>query len=159
MPLAPLTTTPWWGAPVIAAAAALSGVSLTLLGAHLRARLDLKRKDQARWDDLILDVATRLLTLTSELAESGRVGYPRYIEDRRERIEAHITTSDAINETLARFRLVASADLRNAAFHLYGAAMREELGVTETPPGEPESYTDAQAAFVAAVRREVRANS
>lgn len=156
----PLATSsaPWWGAPVIASVAALSGVLLTLLGTQWRASLDLRHKDRARWDDLILDTATRLLALTGELAETGRVGYPRYVEDVNERMVSHLRITGEVNEAIARFGLVASDRLRAAAVALYGAAMFEEIEGPVSPDENRQTYDDARASFVFEVREEVRAN-
>lgn len=145
---------PWWGAPLIAALALLAGAALTLLGTHWRASTELKRKDQTRWDDLILDTAVEVQTICSEISSIGRVGWPEYIADSRERTTRYVELVDQLNEAQSKFRLVASDKLRDAALTLFTAAMKEFLG-----HGQPvKDFEDARKVFVTEARRELRAN-
>lgn len=149
---------PWWGTSVIAASAAIAGAVLAFLGTTWRARLDLKHKDLSRWDDLILETAARLVALSSELSESGKVGYPGYLPTESERLDLHIRVVDDWQGAFARFRLVASKDLIRAASRLFEGALTDRLGGPEKMPiGVPFiTYETARDEFTVAVRRELR---
>ena len=162
MILTPLaaSSAPWWGSSVIAAAAALGGVLLTLVATQQRASIEIRHKDRTRWDELIFDSATTLLMLTARLSESGKVGYPGYVEDDDARMDLHLRTIEEFEEAIARFRLVASKRLFLSALHLYEGAMTDfQGGPTGMPLGVPlVTFEDARNEFTVEVRREIRSN-
>lgn len=145
---------PWWGSSLLAGLFLLLGSGLTLLVTHRRAMDELKRKDQTRWDELILETAVKVETICTEQAGIGKVGYPRYIENATDRVKRHVELVDELNEAQSKFRFVASTPLRAAASQLYRAALHKFLDADESDT----AFDEAHANFFEAVRRELRAN-
>lgn len=153
--VAQVAAAPWWGAPLIAALALIAGAALTLAGTHWRASTELKRKDQTRWDDIILETAVEVEAICAELASLGRYGWPHYISDPEARTVKYVELVDRLNEARSKFRLVASDRLKEESMNLFGTALNEFLGQGAKPVVDFET---ARIAFVAEVRRELRAN-
>ena len=148
---------PWWGAPLIAALAALSGVALTLLGTAQRSRAEQRHKDRSRWDDEILEASAEIRDCCTRMVDVGKVGYPHYIADDHERTDELVTQSRLLKERVDRLSFIASSRIRDASMLLYQCALEEMLKVAHHDRRGP-SFAEAQKSFIDAVRREIRAN-
>jgi protein-disulfide isomerase-like protein with CxxC motif len=148
---------PWWGAPLIAALAALSGVALTLLGTAQRSRAEQRHKDRSRWDDEILEASAEIRDCCTRMVDVGKVGYPNYIADDNERTDELVTQSRLLKKRVDRLSFIASTGIRDASMLLYQCALEELFKVGRHGRQVP-SFAEAEKRFIDAVRREIRAN-
>lgn len=151
-----VTSAPWWGAPLLAGLFLLIGSGLTLLVTWLRGRHEQQLTDKRRWDDLILDTCVEVERICYELVGISRRDYPKFIANMDERMEHYLVLIDQLNEARAKFRFVASEELKQTSLDLFGMAVEEFVGSPRSDAGE--KFEAARTNFVNAARKELRAN-